>query len=59
MKKKNRLMGRLITFIGVALLLVSCFSLVWSSFRVTKSRMNLSMEIQEIKKVPNYERQTE
>ena len=59
MKRKHTLMGRLITFIGVALLLVSCFSLVWSSFKVTKNRMNLTTEIQEIRKVPNYERQPE
>ncbi len=57
--RKTTLTGRLITFIGVAVLLLCCFSLVWSSFKIAESRSNLTTNILEINKVPNYERQTE
>ncbi len=57
--RKTTLTGRLITFIGVAVLMLSCFSLIWSSFKIAESRSELITNIQEIKKVPNYERQTE
>ena len=37
--KRNRLTIRLITFIGVALLLLSCFFFVWSTLKMTEKKM--------------------